>query len=589
MADHTPDSRGAAPPEGARLISRRRFISMSAVAAAGGVLAACGQGADEADTTTAATSPPATTEATAAAAPTETTEAAAAPTTTEAPLTTTVPSTAPTTTMPPQVGGTVIVDQATEPPALNPWQFNFQYVIWMSDLVEEPLYRYDDDLKIIPWLATELPTASDDGLMWEIPIREGVQFHNGDTLTAQHVVDLFAKGAESGIWRSRFAFGIESTEAVEDYLLRVNFSKPFSIFLDKLALMAIRHPDNFEVTDKFLGTGPFQHTAYDQGSSATFVRNDNYWGAAPAIEEVQFRFVADNGARLVNLIRGDSTVYPETEPNSVPLLEAEPAITVLNQQSPFEILWWNNVGREPFSDKRIVEAMARSMDRQAINDIVFGGLGTIAHGMLGPATGGYDPNFRPFTDTADLETARALMSDATNLVFAEDGSIAEGDQVEFDIMFINSPVVRDLGAVLQQQWLAVGLRANLAFLEIAAWVALFFDSDYDIGVSVSTDGPSQGATAWSSLGTARSDHFFNTMKYINEEYTQLISDSFGEPDDDKRFAMWRRANEILTLDFVMTPPVYPPFVVSTQSALQGNLLGPMRTNRLALENTSFVA
>ncbi|MDE0171117.1 MAG: ABC transporter substrate-binding protein [bacterium] len=588
MARSTPEGAGIVEPDdGRKLITRRRFITMSAVAAAGGVLAACGQDAEEVATTPAATSPPATTAAT-----TATTEAMAdeaAPATTEAPLTTTVATTAPTTTQPAQVGGTVVVDQATEPPALNPWQFNFQYVIWMSDLVEEPLYRYDDDLKIIPWLASELPTASDDGLTWDIPIREGVQFHNGDTLTAQHVVDLFAKGAESGIWRSRFAFGIDSTEALDDNLLRVNFSKPFSIFLDKLALMAIRHPDNFEATDKFLGTGPFVHTAYDQGSSATFARNDNYWGTQPSIEGVEFRFVADNGARLVNLIRGDSTVYPETEPNSVPLLEAEANITVLNQQSPFEILWWNNVGREPFNDKRIVEAMARSMDRQAVNDIVFGGLGTIAQGMLGPATGGYDPNFKPFTDTADLATARALMSDATNLVFDEDGNIAEGDPVEFDVMFINSPTVRDLGAVLQQQWLAVGLRANLAFLEIAAWVALFFDSDYDIGVSVSTDGPSQGATAWSSLGTARSDHFFNTMKYYNDEYTQLISDSFGEPDDATRFAMWRRANEILTLDFVMTPPVYPPFVVSTHASLQGNLLGPMRTNRLALENTSFVA
>lgn len=588
MARKTPEGRESVEPgDGRKLITRRRFITMSAVAAAGGVLAACGQEAEEVATTPAATSPPATTAAT-----TATTEAMAdeaAPATTEAPLTTTVATTAPTTTQPAQVGGTVVVDQATEPPALNPWQFNFQYVIWMSDLVEEPLYRYDDDLKIIPWLASELPTASDDGLTWDIPIREGVQFHNGDTLVAQHVVDLFAKGAESGIWRSRFAFGIESTEALDDNLLRINFSKPFSIFLDKLALMAIRHPDNFEATDKFLGTGPFVHTAYDQGSSATFARNDNYWGTQPSIEGVEFRFVADNGARLVNLIRGDSTVYPETEPNSVPLLEAEPNITVLNQQSPFEILWWNNVGREPFNDKRIVEAMARSMDRQAVNDIVFGGLGTIAQGMLGPATGGYDPNFKPFTDTADLATARALMSEATNLVFDENGEVAEGDPVEFDVMFINSPTVRDLGAVLQQQWLSVGLKANLAFLEIAAWVALFFASDYDIGVSVSTDGPSQGATAWSSLGTARSDHFFNTMKYYNDEYTQLISDSFGEPDDATRFAMWRRANEILTLDFVMTPPVYPPFVVSTHASLQGNLLGPMRTNRLALENTSFVA
>ena len=51
--------------------------------------------------------------------------------------------------------------------------------------------------------------------------------------------------------------------------------------------------------------------------------------------------------------------------------------------------------------------------------------------------------------------------------------------------------------------------------------------------------------------------------------------------------MWRCANETLTLDFVMTPPVYPPFIVSTQSNLQGNLLGPMRSNRLALENTSL--
>lgn len=548
-------------------ITRRRFISWSAVAAAGGLLAACSD-----DDTTPTTTSPTTTGA-------PTTTIAGQTTTTVAPTTT-----APTTTQPPATGGIVVVDQSTEPPALNPWQFNFQYVIWMSDLVEEPLFRYDDDLNIIPWLAEALPTRSDDDLTWDIPIKQGIMFHNGDELTAQHVVDLFAQGAESGIWRSRFAFGIGSTEALESHLLRVNFTNRFSIFLDKLALMPIRHPDIFEATDKFLGTGPFEHTSYNQGTNAEFTRFEGYWGTKPTIDGVEVRFVADNGARLINLVRGDSTVYPETEPNSVPLLEAEPEVTVLTQESPYEIIWWNNLNEgRPFNDIRVREAMAISMDRQKINDLVFGGLGIIAGGMLGPATGGYDPNFLPFQPTADVEGAKALLAEA---------GIGEGldrEFVTFDVNFINSPVVRDLGAVLQGDWNEVGLRANLAFLEIGAWVARFFAGDFDMGITVSTDGPSQGATAWGSLGTAREGHPFNVFGYANPEYTALMEASFGEPDDAKRFEMWRQANEILTNDFVMTPPVYPPFVVSHRADLQGNLLGPMRTNRLALENTSFTS
>src|SRR6476646_2902319 len=159
--------------------------------------------------------------------------ATTAPVKTQAPVATTAPieapTEAPTAATPAPTGPlTVLLDNDEGP--ITPANFNTYIGGWMVGWVYDALYIQSPDLQPIPNLATSA-TPSDDGLTWDIKLREGVKWHDGQPFTSKDVIFSYDFLVKAG--RANNLAAIESTEANGDYGLTIHLKNPQPFFLSE--------------------------------------------------------------------------------------------------------------------------------------------------------------------------------------------------------------------------------------------------------------------------------------------------------------------------------------------------------------------
>ncbi len=556
--------------EGRRALgmSRRDFLKTSAWASAAGLtLVACGS--DTATTTVApaTTAPPAPT----------TTAAAAEPATTMAETTTTTAPATTTTQAPAAVQPTLIFEMGIQPRVINSTVQNIQNQKWIADMVEDKLYDWDSDVNIVPRLADGMPNKVDD-LTVEVKIRDGVSFHNGDPLDAQAVADLYTFIQGNGIWRSHLR-PVDSVEAVDNLTVRFNLNRPYSFLLSKMALINIRHRDWLEVNDSHMGSGPYVFNEFVDGQFATLTANENHWsGHMPAIKDIRFNFVPDPGARLVNLLSGRSHYLGDPRFSDLPVLEAQPNLTALTANAPVDILWFEQVENPPTDNILVRQAMAFSMNRKRVNDVVFQGKAVTASGPLHSASLGYDPSYRPYPDEPDIERARALLSQA---------GYGENDVVDFDIVIQNDNLTRDTMVAMTNDWLAAGLKANLVILDSGPWVNRWVTGGFNVISVASQEGYSAGNTPWVVLGVNHSQDPANFHKYNSPRLDAILDEVDATDDVNRQIELWKEGNRIVAEDAVSVPPVYPPLIAAHADNLQGIDPGLLRVNHIRQQEWNF--
>lgn len=380
-------------------LTRRDFAKRAAavgvaVPAVGAFVAACG-GDDKTSTDTTVA---AGTETTAAAGGTETTAAAG------------VDTTAPAAT-----GGIIRVASQTPAGPLDP--------IAMADLgaygVIAQCFEYlavlgDGD--IAPGLATEW-TANENATEWTFKLREGVTWHNGDAFTSADVVATMERIVEGGdgLGGSIIAGAVTAVDdlTVSFKLATPNASLPYlvSVYNPQSVITPVDYPLGTTLDQKPAGTGPWKLDKYDATTGATYVRNELWWGGVPALEGAEWQFYSDL-ASMVTAMQGravDAIVQFSIVGGDA--LFEDPDFNVVAMRAATHRDIWFNCTDGQFTDKRVRQAFALSIDRQALVDTLFGGKADIGNDHV------IAPLYPFFSDevpqrTRDTEKAKALLAEA---------------------------------------------------------------------------------------------------------------------------------------------------------------------------------
>jgi peptide/nickel transport system substrate-binding protein len=222
-------------------------------------------------------------------------------------------------------GGTLRVAVAGEPPSLDIHQTTAGIVSLITWVMYEPLFTYDDGFQIIPMLA-ESHEVSEDGLVNTIRLRQGVQFHNGQEMTAPDVVASIERwGSFSGHGGALLA-ATESVNEVDEYTIEYHMTQPFGSFVATLAenyqgcaiypKSVIDETGDEPLQSGFIGTGPYQLAEWLPDQHIRFERFDGY-SALPGepighgghkqqyLDEILFIPVPDEAARVAGLQAGD--------------------------------------------------------------------------------------------------------------------------------------------------------------------------------------------------------------------------------------------------------------------------------------------
>jgi len=409
------------------------------------------------------------------------------------------------------------------------------------------LYHLGLDGEPIPLLATG-HEVSPDGLVGTIFLREGVFFHDGTPFNAEAVkinLDRFIPGA-----RFRFLLAkVVNVEVVGEYTVKLYTEEPFAPMVAHLThgFIGMLSPASIEAAGEEtinapVGTGPFEFVEWVRGEHILVARNENYWGKAPYLDEVMWRIVPEDAARVIMLQAGEADVIFRVPPDDVQFLDADPNINVVHADSVRTIYIGFNVQREPYTDVRVRQAINYAVNKEEIVKYILGGAGRVSDAPIAPGIFGYKAA-GPYE--YDLEKARALLAEAgypdgfkeklfhPTGRYLMDAAIAEAVQAQ----------LREVG--IEVELITMEWATYLAFsrkpveeseleMYLLSWGTVTGDADYGLYALFHT-------TQWVPGGSARSF-------YSNVQADLLMDTARVTPTPDLRRAIYGELIEILWRD-----------------------------------------
>jgi peptide/nickel transport system substrate-binding protein len=288
--------------------------------------------------------------------------------------------------------------------------------------VYERLVELDSDLSLVPGLAVAWRIV--DPTTWELDLRPSVRFHDGTPLTASDVVFSIQRARHTNR-PAGFAWYVENiadVRPVSEQTVRIETSTPepvLPIQLFNVEIMSERWADAHELrmpadviageenyaSRHANGTGPFMLEGFEPNGPVAMVRNPDWWGLQRYphnLDRIEFKPIADPEERLAALLSGDFDLLTDPPFSALERIKntpglkleqaTEPRIIYLGlDQSRAELRSSDVKGRNPFSDKRVRQAIYQAIDVEAIRKEVMQGLSIPAGMMVSPGVNGYAP------------------------------------------------------------------------------------------------------------------------------------------------------------------------------------------------------
>lgn len=429
----------------------------------------------------------------------------------------------------------LVLGMPLEPPHLDPTAgaaAAIDEVVYAN--LFEGLTRIDENGTVRPALAARW-TISDDGLTYSFTLREGAVFHDGTTLDSADVKFSLdrARAADSTNAQKGLFEPIDSVETPDAQTVVVRLTRPEGLLLWNLGWgdAVIVAPESAETNKtRPIGTGPFRFVEWRKGDSVTLERRDDYWGPAPALKTVVFKFVSDPSAQVAALLAGDIDAIPNVgAPESLERFKADSRFAVRVGSTEGETILAINSRRKPLDDIRVRRAISHAIDRRAIIDGAMFGYGTPIGSHFAP----HHPAYVNLTGLYPYDPAKA------KALLAEAGH-ADG----FDaVMKLPPPsYARRGGEIIAAQLAEVGIRVEIVPVEWAQWLAEVFKNGHQFDFTIVSH------TEPLDIGIyARDDYYFG---YASERFNAVMEELKGTTDEAARRDLYGKAQRIIADDAV---------------------------------------
>ncbi|GAC1328274.1 MAG: ABC transporter substrate-binding protein [Chloroflexota bacterium] len=289
----------------------------------------------------------------------------------------------------PKRGGTLRIGCQVPAADTDPVSLFNQGAIFTMQLSAEYLCYVSPTLKLVPKLATSWHASNPS--TWTFRLRKGVKWHDGSTFTADDVVATFDRLTDPKVNSaalSAFA-GILSkghTKKVDAHTVVFHLDRgyvDFPYLLCPFNYNAVILPKKYTIGDFVkggVGTGPFILQQYTPKVGATYKKNPHYWAKGlPYLNAVNLKYYADNSAIVLALQGREIDAFPNLPYQGSQALFSNPNITILKNVSSSYREFHMRVDQKPFSDKRVRQAVAYSLNRPQLVQGLLHGLGALGN------------------------------------------------------------------------------------------------------------------------------------------------------------------------------------------------------------------
>jgi dipeptide transport system substrate-binding protein len=408
---------------------------------------------------------------------------------------------------------------------------------------------------------------SDDGLQYTLHLRPSVKFQTTDGFTpsrdfnADDVVFSFERmlqqdhpyhSVSGGSYEYFTSVGLpdllKSIEKVDEQTVRFTLSTPNATFLpimamDFASILSAEYADQMseagtpeEVDLQPVGTGPFQLVAYQKDAVIRYQAHPDYWEGKAALDDLVFAITPDASVRLQKLQAGECHVMPYPNPPDLEAIRSNPDLQLLEQEGLNVGYLAFNTEKEPYTDKRVRQALNLAINKEAIIDAVFQGAGKIAKNPLPPTLWSYNDAVQDYP--YDPEQAKKLLEEAgvTDL---------KTNIWAMPVQRPYNPNARRMAELVQADWAEVGVDAEIVTYEwgeylersgkgehetvLLGWTADIADPDNFLGVL---------------LGCAAAKDGANRARWCYKPFDDLITQAVKLSDQAERTELYKQAQVI---------------------------------------------
>lgn len=470
------------------------------------------------------------------------------------------------------------------PTSLDPHFASLITNIAFARHVFQPLMEQDAKQDLRPAIA--LSVRAVDELTWEVKLDPAARFHDGAPVTAEDIAFTIGRAGDVPNSPSSFRYAtrpIAGVDTVDATTIRIRTTQPTPLLPNFLALVMIvskKHGEGASTADynagrAMIGTGPFRHVSWQPGSPVVMERNPAFAGAAPAFQRVEFRPIANAGARVAALQAGDVDLIEIVPPDHFARFKAE-AARFATAESPSNRLIFLTLdsdredspfirGRDgarianPLRDPRVRRALSLAINRDAIVSRIMQGQALAAGDLGPPGYFGTSPDLRP--TPFDLDQAKRLLAEA---------GFPNGFAVQ-----INGPNDRytndeQVVQAIAQMWTRLGLATTVETKTRSMWLSEAAQLRYSVNLAGFSPNPEllgmleTQIHSWNTtlgLGTA------NRGRFSNAEIDAIIQRARTTIDDDQRRALTQQATRMALVDHTALIPLY--FPVNTWAMRRG--------------------
>lgn len=403
--------------------------------------------------------------------------------------------TAPGTSSP---ADTLVVGYDREPDTLN--RFSTHILEDIQTCVIEGLVTTDEQMRIVPLLASEVPTLENKGVIlradggmdvtWKL--RPNVTWHDGTPFSSadvQFTVDAINDPSYNPESTDGFD-RISSVDTPDPLTAIVHYKEVYAPY----ALQFVRgtfpkhvlQGRDIDTADDYnrapLGTGPYRVAEWRTGEFIRLERVANYWQGAqfPKIATVLFKFVPNTNTRINQLKSGEVQMVAMMPWDKYREASAIAGVTVHRTPgNAYEHVTLNQRQFPAFADVRVRQALTHAVDRQLIAKTILEDLAPVTNGPIQPVSWAFNANVRTYA--YDPSQARTLLDQAGWRDANGDGiREKEGRPLAFTLITQAGFAVREVvSQVLQRQLRDVGVDVRIQLVDGTSISQLWFEGKFD--------------------------------------------------------------------------------------------------------------
>ena len=490
----------------------------------------------------------------------------------------------------PMEGGTIKEGIIGTPRFVNPILASTEADRALVTLVYSGLMRKSVDDTIIPDLAESVETTP-DGLSYTFVLKNEIYFHDKKPVTVDDVIftinaikDPIIKSPRKGNWD-----GV-TTERVDDRTIRFTLKQPFANFLENatVPIMPAHIWENspIELNEANLypvGSGPYQVLKVNKESSGIvnsyeLISFKDFTLGKPYIRKINLSFYPNEDDAIAAERDGKidqlGSISPE---NTINLRERDSTITSSVLPRIFG-LFFNQNENQIFTNKNVVSAIEKAIDKDRIIQEVLGGYGVSIDNPI-PA------HVLPSTNTSALSTQEAKIEEAKEILKRDGWSIGESGYLEktvtdsnkkkttatisFSISTGNAPELAKSAEIIKENLTALGMKVDVKVFEVGNLnQSVIRPRNYDallFGEIINTE--SDLYAFWHS--SERKDPGLNVAMYTNAKVDKILEDTFGNQDQALRQKKYMQMVDEIKKDMPAVFLYSPSFIYIVSKDLQG--------------------